>query len=130
MTSTPAPAPSPGPEAHWREALAQGRLLLQRAPDGTAVFPPRLAAPGSGEALEWFEPSGRGTVYSFSWISRKPPAQPYHVALVDLDEGVRLMSRIEGTTPETLRIGMRVEASIEADGDAPLLVFRPLEDRA
>lgn len=115
------------PETRWRTALAEGRLLLQRAPDGSAVFPPRLAAPGSGGPLEWFEASGRGRVYTLSWINRKPPAEPYHVALIDLDEGARLMSRVEGVTPETLAIGMRVEAFVDHDGDAPLLLFRPVE---
>ncbi|MEE4452780.1 Zn-ribbon domain-containing OB-fold protein [Novosphingobium resinovorum] len=119
---------APFPEAHWRGALAEGRLLLQRAPDGSAVFPPRLAAPGTGAPLEWFEASGRGRVYTLSWISRKPPAEPYHVALIDLDEGARLMSRVEGVTPETLAIGMRVEAFVDHDGEAPLLLFRPVED--
>lgn len=113
-----------GPEMQWREALAQGRLLLQRAPDGNVIFPPRLAAPGTGDTLEWFEASGGGSVYSLSWIQRKPPALPYHVALIDLDEGARLMSRVEGVTPETLAIGMRVEAFVDRGGEAPLLLFR------
>lgn len=115
------------PEAQWRGALAQDRLLLQRAPGGDAVFPPRLAAPGSGEPLEWVEASGMGEVYSFSWINRKPPLEAYHVALIDLDEGARLMSRVEGVTPETLTIGMRVRAFVDHSGEAPLLLFRPLE---
>lgn len=116
------------PEAHWRAALAQGQLLLQRAPNGSAIFPPRLAAPGTGEALEWFEASGKGNVYSLSWIQRKPPAEAYHVALIDLDEGARLMSRVEDVTPETLSIGMRVEAFVDQDGEAPLLLFRPARE--
>ncbi|KQM21042.1 Zn-ribbon domain-containing OB-fold protein [Novosphingobium sp. Leaf2] len=116
------------PEAHWREALAQGRLLLQRAPDGSVVFPPRLAAPGTGDALEWFEASGAGSVYSLSWIQRKPPAPAYHVALIDLDEGSRLLSRVEGVTPETLAIGMRVEAFVDQGGDVPLLLFRAVPE--
>lgn len=117
-----------GPESQWRAALADGRLLLQRAPDGSAIFPPRLAAPGSGAGpLEWIEASGRGSVYSVSWIQRKPPAEPYNVVLVELEEGARLMSRVDGVTPETLRIGMAIEAFIETGGDAPLLLFRPAE---
>lgn len=115
------------PEAHWRAALAEGRFLLQRAPNGSAVFPPRMAAPGSGEALEWFEASGRGTVYTHSWINRKPPAQPYNVVVVELAEGARLMSRVEGVTPETLAIGMAVEAFVDVAGETPLLLFRPVE---
>ncbi|WP_103730880.1 Zn-ribbon domain-containing OB-fold protein [Novosphingobium sp. HII-3] len=116
------------PEAQWRAALAEGRLLLQRAPDGRVVFPPRLAAPGTGEVLEWFEASGRGTVYTLSWVNRKPPAEPYNVALIDLDEGARLMSRVEGVTPATLAIGMRVDAFVDQAEGAPLLLFQPVED--
>lgn len=117
------------PATHWREALADGRLLLQRTGDGTAIFPPRLAAPGSGaDDLEWIEASGHGTVYTLSWVQRRPPAEPYNVVLVDLDEGARLMSRVEGVTPETLRIGQRVTAFIDGSGEEPLLLFRAVED--
>lgn len=115
------------PEAHWRSALANGKLLLQRSRDGTAVFPPRLAAPGTGEQLEWFEASGLGHVYTFSWIGRKPHADPYHVALIDLVEGARLMSRVEGVTPETLAIGMPVRAFVDRSTEVPLLLFRAVE---
>jgi len=116
------------PGTHWREALADGRLLLQRAQDGTAIFPPRLASPGSGaDDLEWIEASGGGTVYTLSWVQRRPPADPYNVVLVDLDEGARLMSRVEGVTPETLRIGQRVTAFIDDTGEEPTLLFRVVE---
>src|SRR3546814_11356318 len=86
------------PEAVWRAALAEGRFLLQRAQStGTRCFPPRVMEPGTGETdLEWVEAMGTGTVYSVTVIGRKPPAAPYHVALIDLDEGPRLMSRVEG----------------------------------
>jgi len=120
-----------GPEAYWRAALAEGRFLLQRTGDGRAVFPPRIAAPGSGsDALEWIEASGMGTVYSLSWVQQRPPEPPYNVVLVDLDEGARLMSRVEGAQPDTLRIGQRVSAYIGTDGDAPILLFRTAEDSA
>jgi uncharacterized OB-fold protein len=117
------------PGTHWREALSQGRFLLQRGGDGSVIFPPRLAAPGSGaQDLDWIEASGAGRVYTLSWIQRRPPAEPYNVALIDLDEGVRLMSRVEGVTPETLRIGQRVAAFIDRSSEEPLLLFRPVED--
>ncbi|CDO35165.1 MULTISPECIES: Zn-ribbon domain-containing OB-fold protein [Novosphingobium] len=120
-----------GPETYWRTALGDGRFLLQRAPDGTAVFPPRVAVPGSGVGtLEWFEACGRGTVYSLSWINRRAPAEPYNVALIDLDEGARLMSRVEGVDAESLKIGMRVEAFIEGKGEEAILLFRPAEGAA
>ena len=94
-------AASTGPEAQWRAALADGRFLLQRAvSSGTVFFPPRLAEPGTGDDdIEWIEASGMGLVYSLTLVSPKPPAEPYNVVLVDLDEGARLMSRVDGVAP-------------------------------
>ena len=114
------------PEAHWRAMLAEGQIVLQRTSDGRAIFPPRVAAPGSGDdALEWFTAKGTGQVYSFSWVQQRAPKEPYNVALIDLDDGVRLMSRVENVTPDTLQIGLRVEVFIDQAGEAPLLLFRP-----
>lgn len=114
-----------GAAQHWDEALAQGRLLLQRPlTGGPAIFPPREFAPGTGEALEWVEASGHGTVYSATWVQRKPPEPPYNVVLVDLAEGARMMARVVGVSPETLRIGMPVRARI---AEGPVVVFDPVE---
>ena len=124
----------------WDEALAEGRFLLQR-PVGTAhgtakaIFPPREFAPGSGEELEWFEASGHGTIYSATWVQRRPPEAAYNVVLVDLEEGARMMGRVEGVTQETLRIGMAVRARIArspgAEGhgsQGPVIVFDPASE--
>ena len=120
-------AVSTGPEAQWRAALADGRFLLQRAvSSGTVFFPPRLAEPGTGDDdIEWIEASGMGLVYSLTLVAPKPPAAPYNVVLVDLDEGARLMSRVDGVAPDALRIGQRVRARIIEENGAPLLVFVP-----
>ena len=109
-------------ETYWRDALAQGRLLVQRATgSGAIIFPPRLIEPGTGETeLEWIEASGLGTVYSVTIVNQKPPAEPYNVVLVDLDEGARVMSRVEG--PGEIMIGLRVRERIE-QGDEPILLF-------
>ncbi|MBC2669799.1 Zn-ribbon domain-containing OB-fold protein [Novosphingobium piscinae] len=112
-----------GAAQHWDEALVAGRLLLQRpVGGGAAVFPPRECAPGNGAALEWFEASGRGTVYSVTWVQRRPPEEPYNVVLVDLAEGARLMGRVEGVTETSLQIGMAVRARI---AEGPVIVFDP-----
>jgi len=111
-----------GPEAVWRAALAEGRLLLQRGvASGRAFFPPRSAEPGTGDAVEWFEASGAGKVYSVTVIGRKPPEPPYHVALITLAEGPRLMSRVEGVAEPA--IGLTVKARIVEEDGQPLLVF-------
>lgn len=112
-----------GPAAIWQAALAEGRLLLQRdGTSGKAVFPPRPTASG---AIEWIEASGLGTVYSATSIARKPPADPHHVALVDMAEGVRMMGALdlpEGAEPA---IGMAVVARIEPWEDGHRVSFRP-----
>ena len=102
--------------------------MLQRSrSDGAFVFPPRVAQPRSGAIdLEWIPASGLGTVYSTTVVRCKPPAVDYNVALIDLDEGPRLMSRIDGVAPADVRIGMRVRARVTVENDAPLLVFEGL----
>ncbi|WP_340588823.1 Zn-ribbon domain-containing OB-fold protein [Erythrobacter alti] len=113
------------PETHWRAALADGRFLIQRDPvDGTTYFPPRLAGP-KGQSLEWVEASGLGTVYAVSVIYPKPPQQPYNVVLVDLEEGARMMSRVESERPEDIAIGDPVRARIAATDDGMQIVFHP-----
>ena len=105
--------------------------MIQRSINsGVYVYFPRVVAPGTGEALEWVEASGLGTVYSTSAIRKRPPAPALNVALVDLDEGPRMMTRIEGIDALDVRIGMRVKAAIASceDEDGSLIViFRPLE---
>ena len=118
----------PGPERMWRDALADGRLMLPREIfTGRCFFPPRVASPRSGEAWNWVEASGRGTVYSTSIVHPRPPEAPYNVALVELEEGPRLMSRVDGIVPEDVAIGMKVVARIDRDGVEPLLLFVPQE---
>jgi uncharacterized OB-fold protein len=114
---------SASPEAHWRDALAEGRLLLQRAiGSGATFFPPRLIEPETGETdFEWIEACGLGTVYSVTMIAPKPPAAPYNVVLVDLDEGPRLMSRVEGA--DEIPIGLRVRARIDRTAAESILLF-------
>lgn len=107
--------------------LARGELPFQRTRDGTPVFFPRLAAPRSGEIdLQWHVSTGLGTVYSATTIH--PKGEPaYNVSLIDMDEGFRLMSRVEGVDAAAVRIGMRVRMRIAQDGDGtPLPVFDAL----
>ncbi len=116
-----------GPEATWRAALAQGRFTLQKSvADGAYVFPPRTMAPGTGaDDLAWVEAAGTGTVYSVTVISPKPPLEPYNVVLVDLDEGPRVMSRIDDIAAQDVMIGMRVRARIGEEAGTPVLLFTP-----
>ncbi|MEQ1808292.1 MAG: OB-fold domain-containing protein [Terricaulis sp.] len=116
-----------GPDKQFADFLREGRFMLQRAADGRYVFYPRVAAPGDGAALEWVEASGRGRVYSTTVVRKKPPEPSYNVALIDLAEGPRMMSRVEGPAPEDVKIGMDVRAHIVSNGETSFVVFVPAD---
>lgn len=105
-------------------------MIQRSAATGAHVFYPRVAAPGTGETdLAWVEASGMGTVYATTVTRLRPnpdgtPAD-YNIAIIALDEGPRMMSRVEGIAPDKVTIGMRVKARIaEVDG-APNILFDP-----
>lgn len=115
-----------GPDREFREALKEGSFRIQRCGACSKhVFYPRVLCSHCGSAaLEWVEPSGNGTVYSTTVVRRKPDlGGDLNIALIDLEEGVRMMSRVEGMAPEDVRIGMPVKASIVTDRGQPLVVF-------
>jgi uncharacterized OB-fold protein len=116
------------PEKEYFEHLAAGRFMIQRSRStGGHVFYPRVAEPGTGATdLEWVEASGRGTVYSTTVIRQKPPTPNYNLALIDLTEGPRMMSRVEGIAPESVKIGMAVKARVVTENEQALVVFEPL----
>jgi uncharacterized protein len=103
--------------AQHQAALDAGRFLIQRC-DACAkhVYFPRELCPHCGsERLAWVEPEGSGTVHAVTTVRRKPDAGgDCNVSLVDLDEGVRLMSRVEGVPPSDVKIGQRVRARVAA----------------
>ncbi|BFM15515.1 OB-fold domain-containing protein [Maricurvus nonylphenolicus] len=119
-----------GPQVQFTEFLKQGRFMLQRSQaTGEYTFYPRVMIPASGEIdLEWVEASGRGEVYSCTRIPRKPErGGDYCVAIVELEEGPRMMTNIEGVAADTVSIGMSVKADIvEREGMAPRLIFLPV----
>ena len=116
-----------GPEATWRAFLEQGRFMLQRGrTTGKHFFYPRFAEPGTGsEDFEWVEATGNGTVHAVTIVRKKNPADSYNVVLVDLAEGPRLMSRVDGIDNDAVHIGMGVEARIVQEEAGPTLVFVP-----
>jgi len=123
-----AEATGPGPEAQFRAYLDQGKFMIQRSKStGRYVFYPRVAAPGTGERdLEWVEASGHGTVYSTTVVRNRPEkGGDYNVALIDLEEGPRMMSRVVDIEPTAIEIGMKVRAKVgELDGK-PQVLFTP-----
>lgn len=119
------------PEQEYFAHLAQGRFMLQRSRGtGEFFFYPRVAAPVTGARdLEWVEVSGRGTVHAVTIMRPRPPQAPYNVVLVDLEEGPRMMSRVEGVAADAVRIGMAVQARITTQDDKPLVVFDPVNTK-
>jgi len=114
----------PHPHEEWAAFLAEGRFMIQRSrATGAHVFYPRIAEPGTGAELEWVEASGKGIVHAVTIVRKKDPADSHNVVLVDLEEGPRMMSRVDGIAPDAVTIGMAVKARIVREGDAPLLVF-------
>lgn len=114
------------PEEDFARFLGEGRfMLLRTASTGRYVFYPRVVEPLTGATdLEWVEASGRGTVYSTTVVRMRDPGESYNVALIDLAEGPRMMSRVVGIAPEDVRIGMQVQAQIDIVDDAPMVVFQ------
>ena len=109
------------------EHLKKGELAYQVAEDGKAVFYPRAVAPVTGSSkLDWRISKGLGTVYSTTVVHYKNEP-PLNVALIDLDEGFRMMSRVEDIDASEVKIGMRVKfrAHPGDDKQAPYPVFTP-----
>jgi len=133
VTQSNAPDPAGGPEKTYFDALRAGTFQIQHCGDCQRhVFYPRMVCPHCGSGvLSWVQPSGKGTVYSTTIVRRKPEAGgDYNVALIDLAEGVRLMSRVHNMAPADVAIGMAVRAEVIRQGDEPLLVFRREGDQA
>ena len=120
---------SQSPLAIYQAHLDRGELAYQWSPKANrAVFFPRVLCPftGSGD-LEWRVSAGLGTVYATT-VTHPREGAPYNVALVDCDEGFRLMSRVEDIPPEAVAIGMRVRFRVhKPPGDEPAYpVFTPV----
>jgi uncharacterized OB-fold protein len=118
------------PLAVYQAHLERGELAYQWSPEASrAVFYPRVICPFSGsDRLEWRVSTGLGTVYAATGTHPREGA-PYNVALIDCDEGFRLMSRIEEIAPEAVRIGMRVRLRVHRpEGNEPSYpVFVPVD---
>ena len=118
------------PLATYLSHLEKGELAYQFSPSAdAAVFYPRVIAPKTGKAdLEWRISRGLGTVHSTTVVHPQQGAA-YNVALIDVDEGFRMMSRVEDIEPSAVTIGLRVAfRTHKAEGDEPPYpVFTPAE---
>jgi len=121
---------SQSPLAVYQQHLDRGELAYQWSPEANrAVFYPRVICPHTGsDRLEWRVSAGLGTVYATT-VTHPRDGAPYNVALIDVDEGFRLMSRVEDIAPEAVRIGMRVKFRVHRPGgsEEPYPIFTPAE---
>jgi len=135
MTAADTPIiPEPGPEIdginepHW-SGLKEGKLLYQSCANGHGWLPPRALCPHCLESnWNWREASGQGhivrwVVYHVAYHPAFKGKLPYNVAIVELDEGPRLITNILDAN-DRLSIGARVRLEIDQGRETPLAQFR------
>ncbi|MEV0526760.1 OB-fold domain-containing protein [Streptomyces sp. NPDC050439] len=122
--------------AEFWEGVARHQLLIQRCGGCRALRFPWLPGCNACGSLEWdtVEASGEGTVYSYVVMHHPPfPAfdPPYAVGLIDLAEGVRMVSNVVGVPSDKVRIGQPVRLEFQqVDAELELPVFRAVESMA
>jgi uncharacterized OB-fold protein len=117
----------------WWQAAREQRLLIKRCADcGRAHFYPRIFCPYCwSERVDWEQASGRATLYTWSVVHTNdlPPFNekvPYVAAIVDLEEGPRMMTHIVDCPFEALKAGMPLHVTFRVETDEVTLpVFRP-----
>lgn len=111
---------SPHAEPFWK-ATEDKKLVLQYSPESERYYhyprEPIVVSPKTG-AVEWREAKGLGEIYAFS-VMRKPgnPSMgarvPYVVAIIQLEEGVRMMTNVVNCPLENIKVGMKVKLAWE-----------------
>lgn len=128
----PLPAIDADTQPFWDGAKRE-ELLIQRCVECLRhQFYPRARCVRCGGAVEWVRARGTGRLYSYTVVHRAPSEGlaalvPYIVALVDLDEGVRMMTRLRGAS-DAPRIGAAVRVTFERASDEvtiPLFEIAP-----
>ncbi len=128
----PMPSPTPTSLPFW-QGLADGKVLLQRCSQCRSwIFYPRSHCSQCLSAdLEWQEVSGRAEIYSYT-VARRPTApqfnglEPQLLAVVELEEGVRMNSVIVNANEDELRVGLKLTPVFESGlGEHTLLYFEP-----
>lgn len=116
------------------EALREHRFITTRCSEcGRVSYPPRVLCPAClGDAREWIELSGRGVIYAFTRHHIVPRAYiaeaPYVTAMVDLEEGPRILTRIENADYEELKIGQEVKIGYKPLADEiTFFYFEPIK---
>ena len=126
------PTPDPDPQEFW-DAARDRRLLIRRCSAcARPHFYPRPFCPHCwSEDVVWEQASGRATLYTWSVVHVNdlppfPERVPYVAAVVDLDEGPRMMTNIVDCDFEELEVGMALEVTFRQEtDDITLPLFRP-----
>ena len=127
------PTPDVETRPFW-DACREGRFLLRHCDAcGRDHYYPRPFCPSCwSDAVSWREASGRGTVYTYSvvHVNDLPPFNervPYVAAIVELDEGPRVMTNVEGAPIDEMRVDMAVVVDFKPISDEVTIpVFRPV----
>jgi uncharacterized protein len=129
----PRPLPDNVSKVYW-EAAARGEILYQVCPQcGNRQWYPRAVCTACGADPEWATASGRGTVHTYTVIHQNlaepwREMTPYVVAMVELEEGPRVMTNITDCDPADVHVGMPVEAyTVKVDDTVGLAFWRPVE---
>lgn len=127
--AVPIPTQTTGP--FW-DGIQAGRLMLQYDPEEDAwQFYPRAGSVKTGKRnLEWRTASGRGQVYSYTEtyvpIAGFEDRLPYMLAMIDLEEGVRILANLVNVTAEDVAVGLPVKVTFEAiTDDIDYFCFEP-----
>jgi uncharacterized OB-fold protein len=134
MNAAPVTAPQPiattETEPYWRAALA-GRLEIQhcRACARHQFYPRRFCTRCLSDQIEWVAASGRGRIYTYTVcrVAGHPAFEarvPYAIAMIELDEGVRMLAGIVDAELTRLAIDAPVEVCFERRGEFALPMFR------
>ncbi|RVW07978.1 DNA-binding protein [Prescottella agglutinans] len=133
------PTPSRDTQFFW-DGVAAHELRIQQRPDGSLQHPPVPALwKDKTETTDYVVASGRGTVFSFVvHHAPKVPGRslPFVVALVELEEGVRMLGELRDVEPSEISVGMPVQAQFldfpgdDETGNEPwtLYAWRPVKE--
>ena len=107
-----------GPDQQFQQYLGEGEFRLQQCVSCEQfIFYPRVLCPHCGASeLNWNQVTGDGVVYSTTVVRRREEkGGPYNVAIIELAEGPRMMSRVEGVAADQVTIGSKVTARISTE---------------
>src|SRR4029079_4616537 len=124
---------SPEADPFWMGCREERLMLPWCLACRRCHFYPRTLCPHCGSAeIEWKQASSKGRVYTFA-VVRQPIERafaelvPYVIAIIELEEGVRMLSHVTSIDPDNVRCGMEVAVEFRPHSEKIMLpIFRPL----